>query len=238
MEYIAIYKSDSDISINDAGDLVALFSPDGVRRDDVTLSNSSSKFDISFSKWAGKWVWSKKATPLAQNIVIELGSLDNPTQENLVEAIGKEFSLSGKVIETERTSFAIDYEGSRIDVILSGDKVPELGQSVALTGIVSGGRYIELYPTKMTVVEMPNKMASNNQPSQLNLVSTTLIAEITVYKKRTKTITKYKDISSAIRGGNAKRGLDPSKIPEYMIYLSGLFSFLLVILIYEFCCRE
>lgn len=238
MEYIAIYKAESGLAINDTGDSITLFSPDGVSRGDVIVGNSSSKPDVSFSKWAGRWVWSMRATPFAENIVMELGSIENPTYENLVGAIGKEFSLSGEVIESERASFAIDYKGSKIDILSSENKVPEKGQRVSVIGKVSGGQYIKLYPTKLTISEIPEKALPNDRSIHLETSSPSLLAETTAYKKKTKTITRYKNISSAIKGINTNKGLDPSKIPEYMIYLSGLFSFLLIILIYEFCCRE
>lgn len=239
LEYIVIYKSDSGIAINDSGETIKLYSPDGVCRDSVSVGASSSRLDISLSKWAGRWIWSKKATPEFQNIIVETEFTNNPEQESLVDAVGKELSLTGRVIEKERSSFVIDYEGVRIDVLPKESVNLELGQSVSISGIVSGGRQINMLASKISILDSSkNQSPPFNHADKFSLEQSVLYTEVAVFKKKTKITSRRKNIPLAIKGVNTDRGTDTSKIPQYMIYLSGVFSLLLIILTYEICCRE
>lgn len=67
--YLAVYRSDSNIALNNTGDVVELFHPNGTLTDNVEYTESA-KDDTSYAlNSAGEWVWTTTPTPYRANSI-------------------------------------------------------------------------------------------------------------------------------------------------------------------------
>lgn len=241
LQYLVIYKGVSGISINDTGDEVGLYTPLGHLIENISIAVSSSKADISYSKWGGRWFWSKTATPGRENIINEIGSIKNPSIYEIQEANNKEVEITAEIIGVERSGFAVTYQGAAIDVAYNLEAAFSRGQKVTITGKITGGRFFKMFASKVTIGSASGSESSAQTDGEAIIApSVNTLAEETIKRIITKRIVSKKNITAAILGASTVKDMmgDPLIISRYMIYLSGVFSFLLVILIYEFCCRR
>lgn len=67
-EYLILKRPDTKIMLNNAGDGLTLFSPDGKAVDSIEFKNAPLGF--SYNKTASGWKWSQKLTPGLANVVL------------------------------------------------------------------------------------------------------------------------------------------------------------------------
>jgi PKD repeat protein len=66
--YIAIYRPESKLALNNGGDSARLFDPSGVLRDEVSYQGQAREGE-SYSMINGEWVWTTSVTPARENIL-------------------------------------------------------------------------------------------------------------------------------------------------------------------------
>ena len=240
-QYHLIFKSISKISINDGGETLALFCATGEKIDEVIIPNSTSKENISYSKWANKWFWSNARSPGVENVISEIGVLKEPNTQELEKTMSKEAEITGEVVQVERSGFKVNYKGVDIAVVALEENVVRPNQKVTVKGPLSGGRLPTIFARAIAISPVSTSRGSSsasNQSSDTDKTASGVYEETTI-KKKVKISKRSKLISQAILGvGTGNESGDSLNITRLMIYLSGLFSFLMVVLIYEFCCRE
>jgi hypothetical protein len=77
--FILLYKNKTKIALNDDSEILFLVDPKGRIVSKVDIPRSSKYVDKSLSRFDSGWKWTKKATPLAVNI---LESFDDPAKSS------------------------------------------------------------------------------------------------------------------------------------------------------------
>lgn len=153
--YLVFYKTETKISLNDSGDTIQLFFPNGEVADLVLYGSA----DLQLA-WArgpnGDWSWTDMSTPSAQNIIhIHSDLLPNFTDEDVpvnsepVEIATGDFrnyenylvTVLGEVVETSGSTFYLDDGTGRVKIYIqakTGIKKPEMhkGDIFLITGVV------------------------------------------------------------------------------------------------------
>lgn len=100
-EYLAIYSTDTKISLNNDGDGIALFESNDSLIDETEVSGPS-KEGYSYAFFNTEWQWTKTPTPGAKNII----TLDEPEEEEKLdpkteEKSEPEYTKNAKLLVTE-----------------------------------------------------------------------------------------------------------------------------------------
>lgn len=237
--YVAFFQVQTGIKLNDTGEVLKLLTPFGDLASEVSIPNSSSRKDQSYSRWADRWYFSSSPTPGSENIITELGSVESPSKEEMRGLINKKSSIEAEVVEVERSNFTVSYLGHSVAVYPANDEMPKNGQLVKVEGRLHGGLHPTISSGQVAIItkrSVPTN-AENSIPESISSAVGNLMLVTRTTHKTVKTIRKSKSLISAW-GKNNDRVSESSKITQSMIYLSGLFSLLLIILLYDFFCRE
>ncbi len=159
LDYVVIFRSQSGITLNDSGDGVALYQPNG------NLLYQTPEFTNADDNiaWArgpdGSWSWTTTPTPQAENKIVALAAVaeqninNNPTPEP-INTIPIEIStgdyqnyenklvkVTGKVTETSGDTFYLDDGSGEVKIYIqekTGIDKPEMHKNdiFEVTGIV------------------------------------------------------------------------------------------------------
>ncbi len=151
--YLVVYRTESGIALNNNGDSVWLFQPDGNLLDSVKYDDSDT--GVSYNRVNGDWKWSTKLTPGAKNIIEELEDEEAAADEESVEDEEiKEISISDAKKQEKGTKVKVQgvvavppgvfsdkvfyIAGSGIQVYCyQGFPTLEIGDKVSLIGYIS-----------------------------------------------------------------------------------------------------
>lgn len=132
-EYLAIYKSDSKISLNNSSETVSLYDPQNELVSSATyiktVKNSSYSFD------GETWKWSKYLTPGAKNKFDSPPKIKIKRPKNVYKGIAAEFSADAKDKESKKLKYSWDFgDGKKSSLKKTAHKYLDTGKyTVALT---------------------------------------------------------------------------------------------------------
>jgi len=240
-DFKAFYKNQTNISLNDSGEKLFLYDPEDKLIDSIDIPSSSSKYDMSYAKWGDSWFWTTNPTPNAVNMINQPKTKNNPDYGYLAEAEGKTVALTSEVSEVERTSFSISVDSKPVRVAIGGDlALPRAGDTITLRGISHSGSNPYIVATSFKITR--NTSSPQNNLEDLLSNEATINAEETTKTIKTKKTVSKKISSSALSpmvlGSTSKRSPESFNIISFLLYSSGVLSFLLTILIYDFFHRK
>ena len=231
--FLVFPKSQTGLSLNDSGEKLWLFDPEGQQMDLVEVGSSSTKYDYSWAKWGDNWWWTTTPTPGAINQIIQPGKLVQTDLDQADESEGKNVSISGEIKEIERTSLIIGDSTCQLEIRLSGD-CPDLkvGDQVTISGLTH-----RAYLSALAVLSKSSQQTvASDEQSVLEDQGT--IVERTI-KRKSKT--RFKVAARNLRPLTLGEEIRRSRYFNYrrlLLSYLGALGFLMVILIYDFACRK
>jgi len=231
--FLVLSKSQTGLSLNDSGEKLWLFDPEGRQMDLAEIGSSSTKYDYSWAKWGDGWWWTTVPTPGAVNQIIQPGKSVQTDLDRADESEGKNVSVSGEVREIERTCLIVGDSTNQLEVRLSGD-YPELkvGDQVTISGLTHRA-YLSAFA--LSSKSSQQTVASSDQ-SVLEDQGT--IIERTI-KRKSKT--RLKVAARNLRRLTLGKEIHRSRYFNFrrlLLSYLGILGFLMVILIYDFACRK
>ena len=239
--FLVFYKSSTGISINDSGDKLFLFDPAERLVDSIKVPASSSKYDQSYAKWGGKWYYTVSPTPNEVNLITQTGSKHDPDYKYIQEAEGKTIEIDGEVIESDRSSMTILVNSKPVMVV--GDiNMSDIssGDRVSLTGIAKSGLMPRIVATSIPIKINSQAAVSLPQGNDKAMAETSSSLVITKTTK-TKKIKYLKIDSTQIKPmvlGSSNVASKYFNFLPLLLYFSGALGFMMVVKIYDFCCRK
>lgn len=171
--YYAIGRDQSGIALNNAGgETIKLYEPGSIRATTSLHYAESAPSDMSYARDVfGRYVWTKKATPNAENIII----IPNRPPTLSIECPQK--AIAGEIVEFDATdTFDPDNDALRMSWDF-GDGAKSEGMYVShaffhegtvhVTVTASDGIYEESIVRKLTVISLQKK---ESQPQQMQQV--------------------------------------------------------------------
>ncbi len=236
-QYAVFFKNESNISINDSGDVLTLYNGEDEKVDEVSILSSSSKKNLSYSKWADLWYWSQIPTPKSENIIMQAGKLSDISQEEAQKSLGLQVVLSARVVEVERSSFAVELPYGRVDVANTNNDVVQNGDTLAVEGRIENTKPLFITACKISIQSSSEISPQSGGASQDSDPTNDYILETKV-EKRTTTTRRSKKLASAVLGSSSKMPSQSLKNALFMLQLSGILSFVLVVMLYEIYGKE
>lgn len=236
-EYAVFFKNQSGIALNDSGETLTLLNQEGEKIDEVSIPSSSTKKDLSYSRWANLWHWSQTATAKSENIIKKTNRITDISQENLENPIGTQVSLSAQVVEVERASFGVELPYGRIDIFKKGDESIDAGSKVEIEGTVESSQPLIVSASKIFIYTRKNISDEGAENNQNTAQQDDYIVE-TNFRKITKVTKRSKNLSGIALGANDNGGSRGLRSTLFMLQLSGVLSFLLLIILYEIYSKQ
>ena len=239
--FLVFYKSETGISINDSGDTLYLSDPAGNLADQVEVKQSSSKYNQSYAKWGDKWFFTTVPTPGAVNQILQSGSKNKPDYPYLQEAEGKKVKVSARVIELDRSGVTVSVDSKPV-MVKSNTVLPnvEVGAIVDISGIAHSGSMPWIAATSLTA-RIKSKANVSVPPGDLTAVLSSVSSEgniKTTKTKRTKRLVINTGKVKPLVLGSSNIASQYFNYLPLVLYFSGALGFLMVVLIYDFCCRK
>lgn len=233
----AFFKSETEISLNDSSEKLTLFSPDDEVIDQVSIPSSTSKKDLSYSKWGDRWYFSLLATPAMENIIKQTGSAIDISDDKPTGAIGRSVTVEAEVIETERSTFTLQTDYGKVEVLSPDASLPEVGNNVAIEGDLAVLSPVRVFASGVTIKPLLYADQSlGNQSASQSPVEEYLVE--TTYTKRIKSTKKSRLISSARLRRSNSAGSQGLKNVLPVLYLSGILSFVSTVFLYELSSKK
>ncbi|MDP1845335.1 MAG: lamin tail domain-containing protein [Candidatus Moranbacteria bacterium] len=141
-EYLAIYKSESKIALNNSKESVYLHNPRG----EITSSASyeKSQKDASFNFDSKNWKWSKYLTPGKKNKFDSEPSVKIKKIKQTYKDIYTEFSAKAKDKETKKLKFSWDFgDGKRSSLQKTSHKYLDTGKYTVTLSVSDDSQTVE-----------------------------------------------------------------------------------------------
>lgn len=106
-EYLAIYKSQSKLSLNNSNESVYLYDPQNNLVSSISYTQSIKNSSYNFD--GESWSWSKYSTPGAKNKFDSKPKVKIEKPKNVFKNIPADFSVSAKDKETKKLKYAWDF---------------------------------------------------------------------------------------------------------------------------------
>jgi len=234
--FMVFFKSESKISLNDSGETLILYDPLGNLQDTLKIPASSTRFDLSYAKWGDSWYWTAKATPGEVNEIRDLSSATDSRYEDLVDSWEKNIITEGTVSDIERSGFSVLVDGNPV-FVMSQETNFSFGDKVEILGQVRSGKPPSIIALSVKIKNQNNDEASSQtQPSAI--LEESVISKV-IKTKKTKYIKLPSDnLSKMVLGASYDRFVQSFNLIKLLLSFSGVLSFILVILIYDFSCRK
>ena len=241
-DFVVIYMSKTGIVLNDDSETVYLISPDGSIADQTNYKSAAK--GNSWAKWGNDWYWTTKPTPGKVNTIFQPKADKSPEFNELQEAEGKKVSLVGTISEVEKSGYVVTFGGGSVEVILN-QGIPEgtSGDKITVSGLNHSGSVPMIVADSTVLKRVANIVGTTNLFADEN--NLLLPEEQLIEIKRKIKITKRRKFEfppsstkSLVLGASANRGLFSSNHRQSVLYLLGVFGFMITVLIYDICCRE
>lgn len=237
--FAVFFKNTTNISINDSEETLYLYNPSEVLNDKINVPSSSSKKDKSYSRWGDRWHYTDQPTPGAINEIVQNKMAKNLDPKSDLE--GKRIKIKGEIIDADRSSFCLKIGKELVDVKFVGD-----------FNEISGVKDIEFYAKitnnsdpilvayrgdfqikKSALLKNSGGIATLHLPEDQTTIIKTTIKRKTSFRLKNK-----KHLSKIVLGSNSDKEVASSNYPKFLVLFVGIISFMAIIQIYDFCCRE
>lgn len=152
--YLAIYKKDSKLSLNNSGEeIVYLYNPDEKLTDKVAYSGSKESKSYSFD--GKKWRWSQYLTPGEDNLFNNLPIVSSKKENEIYVGVYAQFSAKANDKDKEKLKFTWDFgDGHKSYLQNTRHKYEKIGDYTATLKVTDGNE--DVFKTfKIKVVKFP-----------------------------------------------------------------------------------
>jgi len=236
-EYAVFFKNQSGIALNDSGETLKLLNQEGEKIDEVSIPPSSTKKDLSYSRWANSWHWSQTPTPKFENIIKKNNRTVDISEDNLKNSIGEQVALGAQVIEVERASFGVELPYGRVDIFKKADENIDVGSKVEIEGVIESSHPMIVSATKISIYPRSSVSDQSDDNNSNATWQSDYIIE-TKFQKTTKLTKRSKKLSGLALGASNNSDSRGLRSSFFMLQLSGVLSFLLVVFLYEIYSKQ
>ncbi len=238
--FLAIYGLESKISINDSGETLYLLDPTGKVVDFLKIPSSSSKKDASFALWGNRWHWTNTPTPSAVNIISQSSSTKSLNPQDEIE--GKKIILNGTIVDVDRTTACLKVSNRIIEIKLRDDPTGLMvGQDVTVNATIFNNSSPILVAASFDFKIKNSKTASSRAESvslgQVSESQTTIIKKIIKRNARISLQSNYR-LKPLVLSSQTDRGSASINYQRFLLLFIGILSFMIIVLLYDFYCRE
>lgn len=238
--FLTIYGLESKISINDSGETLYLLDPSGKTVDLLKIPSSSSKKDTSFALWGSRWHWTNTPTPGAVNIISQSSSTKSLNPQDEIE--GKKIILNGTIIDVDRTTVCLKVSNQIIEIKLKDDPSGLMaGQDVSVNATIfnNSSPILVAASSDFKIKKSASASSSNKSvsPGQMSESQTTIIKKIIKHNSKITLKSNYR-LKPLVLSSQTERGSPSVNYQRFLLLFIGILSFMIIILLYDFYCRE
>jgi len=141
-EYLAIYRPDSKIALNNSDESVYLYDPNGKIASSVSFAKSIKNSSYNFD--GEVWKWSKYLTPGKKNKFDSEPTVKIKKPKNAYKNILVEFSAKAKDKETKKLKYAWDFgDGKKSTLTKTTHKYLDTGKYVVTLSVTDDSQTVE-----------------------------------------------------------------------------------------------
>jgi len=238
--FLIIYGSTSQISINDSGEILYLLDPSGEMVDLLKIPSASSKQDESFALWGDRWHFTNTPTPGEVNLIYQSSLSKSLDPQDDIE--GKKIIINGTIIDIDRTTICLRVSGQIIEIRLKDDvSFLSAGQFVTVNAtITNNSSPILVAASSDFKIKNSSPVSSTDQnvsPGQISESQTIIIKQIIKRNAKISLKSKYR-LKPLVLSSQIEAGSVSVNYQRFLLLFIGILSFMIIILLYDFCCRE
>jgi hypothetical protein len=141
-EYLAIYRSDSKITLNNSSESVTLYNPQGEITSSVSYNKSTE--DASYSFDGKNWKWSKYLTPGKENKFDSEPSVKITKSKHAYKDLFTEFSAKAKDKETKKLKYTWNFgDGKKSYLAKTSHKYLDTGKYTVTLSVTDDSQTVE-----------------------------------------------------------------------------------------------
>lgn len=238
--FIALYKSQTSITLNDTGDILTLLDPEGNIADSVGFGSSSSKLDISYAKWGDSWEWTETPTPGAINNIVQIKPAKDPTPEVIEDETGLEVEITAEVKEIERDSIVVVYQGKNIIVkIIDGVSAVAVGDKIKIKGRSYGGSFPYILARAVDIAKLTEEsnsaesVVSANDAASAPLENSKIVIVKRSYSNKIKELNSNLALKPVVLGEAADKYNKGFISVALLLYFYGAMVLMAIVLVYD-----
>ena len=141
-EYLAIYRPDSKIALNNSDESVYLYDPDGKITSSVSYDTSQKNASYNFD--GENWKWSKYLTPGKENRFDSPPKVDIKKPKHAYKDLLTEFSATAKDKETKKLKYSWNFgDGSKSTLAKTSHKYLATGRFAVTLSVTDDSQTVE-----------------------------------------------------------------------------------------------